>query len=67
MENIVICVDRRWLLGGSLVAAACLMEEISQPWFLSRSFARSDLLPDTLGIVFFGWLARQVRRSRAQV
>jgi len=60
-------LGRRWLLGGTLVAFAFTVEEISQVWFPSRSFDLLDLACDYAGIMFFGWLARRIFGPREQV
>jgi VanZ family protein len=61
------CLGRGWLLGSTVVAVVCTLEEISQLWFPSRTFDLFDLAADAAGILFFGWLARRVFRSGQQV
>ncbi len=60
-------LGRRWLLGGTLVAVAFTLEEISQLWFPSRTFDLLDLASDYAGILCFGWLALRVFGVREQV
>jgi hypothetical protein len=57
----------RWLLGGTLVAVAFTLEEISQLWFPSRTFDLLDLASDYAGILCFGWLAKRLFKPREQV
>ena len=56
-------------LGGVIVAAFVVAEEISQRWFPWRTFDYGDLLADFIGIALADWLARRgslnCRRARS--
>lgn len=54
----------RYLLGSVIVLAVVTIEELSQMFVAGRTFDRSDLVFDFLGIFLFGELARFICRRK---
>ena len=52
-----------WSLAGALVLGVAGIEEWAQRFSPRRSSTLSDFVADTLGVVFFVWLARRVGRA----
>jgi VanZ family protein len=52
------------LLGSLIVAAAVILEEISQIFISTRSFSLLDLSADFLGIIFASWLISRMCFSK---
>lgn len=49
------------VLSGVTLALLISLEEFSQQYFVSRTYSLRDLIASYLGVIFFSWVALQVR------